>query len=82
MRITLLELPRALGYIPEFLAPHSLTDRMRLVGFNMHDRLWPVEGCDGVLSGNVFRFCDDEECLHLLAESHRVLASRWTRLRS
>jgi ubiquinone/menaquinone biosynthesis C-methylase UbiE len=73
LRISLLELPRALRHIPEFLAPHALTDRIQLVGFNMHNGPWPVEGCDGVLFGNIFHFCDDEECLHLLAESHRIL---------
>jgi acetylserotonin N-methyltransferase len=73
MRITLLELPRALRHIPEFLAPYSLTDRIKLVGFNMHDDVWPVEGCDGVLFGNIFHFCDDHECMHLLAESYRIL---------
>lgn len=75
MRITLLELPRALRHIPDFLAQYSLTDRIQLVGFNMHDGPWPIEGCDGVLFGNIFHFCDDEECLHLLAESYRILQS-------
>ena len=75
MRITLLELPRALRHIPGFLAQYSLTDRIQLVGFNMHGGPWPVEGCDGVLFGNIFHFCDDDECLHLLAESYRILPS-------
>jgi ubiquinone/menaquinone biosynthesis C-methylase UbiE len=75
MRITLVELPRALRHIPEFLARHRLTDRIQLLGFNMHSGPWPLEGCDAVLFGNIFHFCDDEECLHLLAESHRILQS-------
>jgi acetylserotonin N-methyltransferase len=73
MRITLMDLPRAIRHIPEFIAPHLVSDRIQLVGFNMHKRRWPVEGCDGVLFGNTFHFCDDEECLHLLAESQRIL---------
>jgi ubiquinone/menaquinone biosynthesis C-methylase UbiE len=73
MRITLMDLPRAMRHVPEFIAPHLVSDRIQLVGFNMHERQWPVAGCDGVLFGNILHFCDDEECLHLLAESHRIL---------
>ena len=73
IRITLVELPRALRHIPAFLVPHGVTDRVQLLGFNIHGGSWPLAGCDAVLFGNMFHFCDDEECLHLLAESHRIL---------
>lgn len=73
MRITLVELPRALRHIPGFIAPHGLTDRIELLGVNMHEGSWPLHGCDGILFGNMFHFCDDDECLHLLAESRRIL---------
>jgi ubiquinone/menaquinone biosynthesis C-methylase UbiE len=73
LRITLCELPRALRHIPAFLNPHGVADRVRLLGFNMHKGPWPLDGCDAVLFGNMFHFCDDDECLELLAESRRVL---------
>jgi O-methyltransferase domain len=76
MRISLMDLPRAVRHIPEFLAPHLVSDRIQLVGFNMHESGWPVEGCDAVLFGNIFHFCDDAECLQLLAESQRLLPLR------
>ena len=73
LRVTLVELPRALPHIPRFLAPHRLQDRIRLMGHNIHQTPWPLEGCDGVLLGNMLHFCDEEECLALLREARRIL---------
>jgi hypothetical protein len=75
MRITLVELPRALRHIPPFLGPHSLGGRIRLLGWNVHRTPWPLRDCDAVLFGNILHFCDDAECLELLRESVRVLPS-------
>jgi ubiquinone/menaquinone biosynthesis C-methylase UbiE len=73
LRITLVELPRALPHIGQFLAPHGVQDRVALHGFNVHQTPWPLDGHDAVLFGNFMHFCDDEECLALLRESCRML---------
>jgi acetylserotonin N-methyltransferase len=73
MRITIIELPRALRHITPFLERHGVQDRIRLVGFNVHRTPWPLADCDAVLFGNVMHFCDDDECLAMLQESYRVL---------
>ena len=75
LRITLVELPRALKHIPRFLEPHGVADRVHLLGLNVHTVPWPITGCDAILFGNVLHFCDDEECLTLLRESSRLLPS-------
>ena len=49
---------------------------MSLVGWNVHRTPWPVEQCDAALFGNIFHFLDDDECLHLLHESRRLLPPR------
>jgi SAM-dependent methyltransferase len=73
MAITLVELPRALPHIKTFLRHHGVEHRIELVGFNVHRRPWPLTGCDAILFGNVMHFCDDEECLNMLAECYQVL---------
>jgi len=73
LRITLVELPRALPHIGQFLQPHAVQDRIALRGFNVHQTPWPLDGCDAVLFGNFMHFCDDDECLVLLRESYRIL---------
>jgi 3-hydroxy-5-methyl-1-naphthoate 3-O-methyltransferase len=73
LRVTLVELPRALPHVTRFLQPHGLTDRVLLRGLNVHDRPWPLEDVDAVLFGNFLHFCDDDECLDVLRESHRLL---------
>ncbi len=74
LRITLLELPRALPYIKPFLERYAVQDRVELVGFNVHETPWPLAGCDGLLFGNMLHFCDDAECLVWLRESRRLLS--------
>jgi hypothetical protein len=73
MRITLVDLPRALPHVGPFLRPYGLEHQIEQVGFNLHDTPWPLAGCDAVLFGNILHFCDDDECLDLLRESHRLL---------
>lgn len=73
MKLTLMELPKVLPNIDMFLQPYALSQRVRLVGHDMHQTPWPLQDCDGILFANMLHFCDDEECLLLLKESCRVL---------
>jgi ubiquinone/menaquinone biosynthesis C-methylase UbiE len=73
LRVTLVELPRALPHISPYLRRYGVHDRVTLLGFNVHRPPWPLAGCDGVLLANFMHFCDDDECLTLLRESCRVL---------
>jgi len=75
LRITLVELPRALPHIRRFLEQYRLAERVGLRGLNAHQTPWPPIGCDAILFGNFLHFCDDEECLQLLRESARQLPS-------
>jgi hypothetical protein len=71
--ITLVELPASLPHTREFLRRYNVSNRIRLEGFNVHHRPWPLESCDGVLFGNIMHFCADDECLQMLHESSRLL---------
>jgi SAM-dependent methyltransferase len=73
LRVTLVDLPRALRNIAAFLEGHELIHRIELRGFNAHRTPWPLTGCDAILFGNVLHFCGDEECEGMLEESYRIL---------
>jgi acetylserotonin N-methyltransferase len=73
LRITLVELPRALPHIRAFLKRHGVENRIELAGLNVHHVPWRLPECDGVLFGNFVHFCDDEETTSLLRESRMAL---------
>jgi len=73
LQITLVELPRSLPHVREFLAHYKVENRIKLQGLNVHDRPWPLEPCDGILFGNFMHFCADDECLSMLQECSRLL---------
>jgi acetylserotonin N-methyltransferase len=73
LRISLMELSRVVPNIESFLRPYGVTDRVSLVGHDMHKTPWPLMDCDAFLFANILHFCDDTECLNLLRESFRLL---------
>lgn len=73
LRITLVELPRALPHVKKFLVGYGVESRVALLGCNVHARPWPLEQCDGILFGNFMHFCADDECLMMLQECYRLL---------
>jgi hypothetical protein len=72
--VTLVELPRALPHIADFLKQFDVADRIKLMGFNVHESPWPIDEPDGILLGNFLHFCSDEESITILKEAHRTLA--------
>jgi hypothetical protein len=76
MQITLVELPRSLRHIEQFLRHYGLVNRIALQGFNVHEQPWPLQNIDAVLFGNFLHFCDDDECTTLLRASARCLPPR------
>lgn len=75
MHISLMELPRVVPNIRMFLEPYGLAEKIDLVGHDMHETPWPLNGYDAVLLANMLHFCDDEECLVILRECYRLLPS-------
>lgn len=73
LRVTLMELPRALPHIRKLLLSHNVLDRVELLGLNMHRTPWPKLACDGVLLANILHFCSDDESRALLREAYRLL---------
>lgn len=75
LRITLVELPRALPHIEKVLDKYQVRERVELQGFNVHEKPWPLLECDGILFGNFMHFCADDECEAMLKECYRLLPS-------
>jgi ubiquinone/menaquinone biosynthesis C-methylase UbiE len=74
LRITLVDLPRSLPNIKQFLRDYGVDSRVHLAGLNVHDTPWPFRDVDGVLFANFMHSCDDDECRALLRESRRILS--------
>jgi ubiquinone/menaquinone biosynthesis C-methylase UbiE len=74
MRLTLVDLPRSLQHIKEFLKPYDVDDRIELAGIDVYKTPWPLPTCDGVLFANFLHTCDDDECRSLLRGAFRLLA--------
>jgi acetylserotonin N-methyltransferase len=74
IHVTLVDLPRSLPSIKEFLQAYGVEDRVALAGFDVHATPWPLGVCDGILFANFMHSCADDECRFLLQRSHEHLS--------
>jgi acetylserotonin N-methyltransferase len=74
MRITLVDLPRSVPHIREYLERYGVADRVEVTACDIHRDAWPLPECDGMLFANFMHSNDDDECRALLLRTFGRLA--------